>query len=90
VARIFNLAIRDPVLLLGVFLILSWAGLSYLIEFRMRRAGYGYNPFKFPRAFKYASVRGKHGWSPWPAYLVWPCLLGGIVLLAVGVTLLPK
>jgi hypothetical protein len=29
-------------------------------------------------------VRRKYGWSPWPVYCLWPCLVGGIVCLVLG------
>jgi predicted benzoate:H+ symporter BenE len=35
-----------------------------------------------PRA--YLRAASKYGWSPWPAYAVWLCLVSGIVLLVAG------
>jgi MFS superfamily sulfate permease-like transporter len=33
---------------------------------------------------QYLKVRSRHGWSPWPAYLLWPCLLAGVFSLVFG------
>lgn len=33
---------------------------------------------------EYLKVRRKYGWSPWPVYCLWPCLVGGIVCLVLG------
>jgi hypothetical protein len=55
----------------------------------MRSIGYNTNPmFTRPSDWglpaKYLKVRSEHGWSPWPAYLLWPSLILGIVSLVVG------
>lgn len=32
----------------------------------------------------YLRVRSQQGWSPWPAYLIWPFGIVGVILLVMG------
>jgi hypothetical protein len=59
------------------------------VQFKMRGIGYKtYPAFAIPSDWalpaKYLRVRKQYGWSPWPVYLLWPCLIAGVVCLIVG------
>jgi hypothetical protein len=74
----------------GFVLLFTFAVLFAHIQFKIREVGYQTYPmFARPRdcglPMEYLKVRAKYGWSPWPAYLVWPCLAAGIILLVAGV-----
>jgi len=82
---------HDPAVVLGFFLIGSGAVLFVHIQFKMRAVGYDTFPLiSTPKdwglPFEYLKIRGKHGWSPWPAYLVWPCYVAGTALLLFGLS----
>ena len=84
----------DPGLALGLALVASAVALFIYIELRMRDIGYKPSPFTKPikyhnLPFEYLRVRARRGWSPWPAYLIWPCLIVGLLLLVFGVAHLP-
>jgi hypothetical protein len=87
-----GLARHDPLVVLGFLLfgLCGWA--SAHIQLKLVRAGYdrpvsGRLMVTFPR--KYLEVSAQHGWSPWPAYLVWISVLAGAASLAVGLFRLP-
>ena len=46
------------------------------------------HPFPHPADWElsahYLAIRSKYGWSPWPAYLMWPCQISAVLLLLVG------
>jgi hypothetical protein len=72
-------------------LIFTFSVLFVHIQFKMREVGYRTYPlFARPRDWglpaEYLRIRKRRGWSPWPVYLMWPCLISGIVLLIVGVS----
>jgi hypothetical protein len=84
---------HDPAVVAGLVLIGSSSVLFIHIQLKMIRAGYrtSYLFFGKPLSWngwdtpaKYLKVRDKHDWSPWPVYLVGPCLLAGIALLVFG------
>ena len=89
-SAIIYIAQRDALTILGVLLVGVYA-LSFVhIQNKMRGIGY-----KTHRVFggplrdwalpaEYLKIRRRHGWSAWPAYLLWPCLALGIVSLVVG------
>jgi hypothetical protein len=33
---------------------------------------------------EYLRIRSQHGWSPWPAYLIWPAAATGVLFLLLG------
>ncbi len=81
---------HDPAAVLG-FAFLGASGVLFIhIQLKMREAGYrtypgvhGRNDYRLP--FEYLRIRAKCGWSAWPAYLVWPCAVAGIILLVFDV-----
>jgi hypothetical protein len=86
---IVEMARHDPMALLGFLLIGAFAVLFFRVQFKMQKAGYKtYDVFVSSRKYgmptEYLRIRKQHGWSPWPAYLLWPCLLAGIALLIAG------
>lgn len=87
------LAQHDPAAVVGLAVIGIGAVLFIHVQFKMVRAGYktSYSFFRHPTSpngwdtpFLYLKVRMKHNWSPWPAYLCLPCMVGGMVFLVVG------
>jgi hypothetical protein len=80
---------HDPFVVLGFLLIGAYAVLFVHIQFKMRSVGYKTYPMvsrpsDWGLAVKYLKIRSQHGWSPWPAYLLWPSLILGVVTLVVG------
>jgi hypothetical protein len=84
---------HDPAVLVGLFLIGLAAILFIHIQLKMLRAGYktSYTFFKKPMSSngwdtpgEYLKIRTRHGWSPWPVYLLGPCILLGILALVLG------
>lgn len=81
---------HNPAPVFGFILIGAFTVLFAHIQFKMREVGYQTYPlFARPRDYRlpieYLRVRAKYGWLPWPAYLAWPCLAAGIILLVVGI-----
>ena len=86
---LFYMTRHDPMVVVGFLLVGTFSILFIHIQFKMRSIGYNTNPmFTRPSDWglpaKYLKVRSEHGWSPWPAYLLWPSLILGIVGLVVG------
>jgi hypothetical protein len=84
---------HDPAVIVGFLLIGSAAVLFIHIQLKMIRAGYktSYAFFGKPLSAngwdtpgQYLKVRAKHGWSPWPVYLLGLCVVLGIVVLVLG------
>jgi hypothetical protein len=83
---------HNPLLLLGLGLVAVFLLLLAYIKFKLKDSGYGTAPLFFhPRDWElpadYLQVQSKHGWSPWPVYLIWPCLVAGVVSLVAGLVL---
>ena len=88
------LARHDPAAIGGLFLIGCSSALFIHIQLKMIRAGYktsytffGLKPFRangWDTPAQYLKIRSKHSWSPWPAYLLFPCTIIGIGLLVFG------
>jgi len=75
--------------LLGLGLVAVFLLLLAYIKFKLKDSGYGTAPLFFhPRDWElpanYLRVQSKHGWSPWPEVLIWPCLVAGVASLLVG------
>jgi hypothetical protein len=90
---IFYMARRDPLAILGFVLLVFFAVFFAHVQFKMKGIGVKTNPvFARPRDLGlpagYLRVRAEHGWSPWPVYLMWPCVALGIVALVAGLFLL--
>jgi hypothetical protein len=80
---------HDPMVVVGLLLVGVSSILFIHIQFKMRSVGFKTYPmFTRPSDWglpsKYLKIRCEHGWSPWPAYLLWPSLILGIVSLVVG------
>jgi len=79
---------HDPVAVAGFLLIGGFAVLWFHIQLKMVRAGYKTSGqvllFGWDTPMQYLKVRSRHDWSPWPAYLLWPCLLAGVIGLVFG------
>ncbi len=85
---------HDPALVLGFLLVGVSAVLYNHMQMNMVREGYKPSYSFFipavisPKAWtsltEYLRVRSKHGWSPWPAYLIWPSFFVGVALLLFG------
>jgi hypothetical protein len=84
------MAKHDPAVVAGLLLIGCSSVLLIHIQFKMIRAGYktslgkplGWRGWDTP--VYYLKVRTKHEWSPWPAYLVFPCIFAGVGFLVLG------
>jgi hypothetical protein len=75
-------------LYIGVFLLACFVSIHYFLYLRLRDTGYKKHIFNFLLVeipVDYLRVRAKYGWSPWPAYIVWPALIGGLVVFFIGV-----
>lgn len=81
----------DPAAILGFLPIGAFAVLFFHVQLKMQKVGYkAYDVFVSSRKGRlpaeYLRIRKQWGWSLWPAYLIWPCLFAGIVVLIVGVS----
>ena len=91
--HIISYMVRHDPLVVGGFVLMSTFSVLFVhVQFKMREIGYKTNPlFSRPSDWglptKYLTVRKEHGWSPWPVYLMLPCLLLGFVALVVGLFL---
>jgi predicted benzoate:H+ symporter BenE len=85
---------HDPMAVIGFVLIGASAVLAFHLHRKLLEVGLDTSNLFFrvpntavwtvPRA--YLKARSKHGWSPWPAYAVWLCMVSGIALLIVGLS----
>lgn len=80
---------HDPTVVAGFSLVGVAAVLFFHVLLQMDRAGLRSLSFFLPAKnwsvpVQYLKVRKQYGWSPWPVYLLWPCLLGGVACLVVG------
>ena len=84
---------HDPMPVLGFILAGASAVLSFHLHRKLQEAGER-NPnqlitipstalWTLPRA--YLEARSRHGWSAWPAYAVWACVVSGSALLLASV-----
>lgn len=71
----------------GIILIGCSAALHYFLYISLREAGRNYIAFNWfwPVLFDYFKLRSEHGWPRWPAYLVLPTVVLGLLLVLVGV-----
>jgi hypothetical protein len=75
-------------LFVGIFFLAASAILHYYIYLRLRDAGHNKDIANFLLVevpVDYWRLRAKYEWSPWPAILVWPALIAGLVLFVLGV-----
>jgi hypothetical protein len=80
---------HDPTVVAGFALVGVAGFLFFHVLLQMDRVGLRSNAFFVPSKnwvvpAQYLKVRKKYGWSAWPVYLLWPCLVGGVVCLVVG------
>lgn len=84
------IARHDPVAVVGLLLIGCAGVLFFHIQLKMIRAGYKTSYGKpltaqgWDTPGQYLKVCEKHGWSPWPVYLLAPCTLLGAAALVFG------
>lgn len=80
---------HDPAVIIGLCLIGTASGLFFHLQLKMARAGYKTSYAFFGEPFgangwdtpvQYLKLRAKHGWSPWPAYLLGPRVLLRVVV----------
>ena len=80
---------HNPFLLLGWVLGFSLIGMAGVLHFYMLRklVASGYKVqilngliWRLPAAYRKGRNEGQN-WPSWPEYLVWPCVIAGIVLL---------
>jgi hypothetical protein len=91
--QVVHMARHDPAAIVGFLLIGVFGVLFIHIQRKMIRAGYK-TSFTSTRILfvargwdtpgQYLKVCERHGWSPWPAYLLAPCILLGIASLVFG------
>ena len=86
---LIEFARHDPLAILGFGLVGGFAVVLFHIQSRMNSAGFKINFFgglvsNWRLPAEYLKARKQHHWPAWPAYLVWPCLIAGIVLLVIG------
>jgi hypothetical protein len=70
---------HDPLVVLGFLLVGLSAVLSFIVFRRLATCGYktgGYFAMwpmivTVPLAYLHLKARSQHGWSAWPAYLIW-------------------
>ena len=85
-----NLIVRhNSFLLLGSGLVVVFFLLLAYIKFKLKHSGCATAPLFFhPRDWElpanYLQGESKHGWSPWPEFLIWPCLVAGVLSSLVG------
>jgi len=81
---------HDPLLIAGLILIGISGILSISIQLKLVRLGHKFPYSKYltksnwdlPQ--QYLRIRTEQGWSPWPAYLIWPAGIVGVICLLVG------
>ncbi len=86
---VFYIVRNNLFFLLGLGLVAVFLLLLAYIKFKLKDSGYGtaslfFHPRDWELPANYLRVQSKHGWSPWPVYLIWPCLVAGVVSLLVG------
>jgi len=72
----------------GIFLLAGFSITHYYLYLRLRDVGYRKSIFNFLLGevpVDYLRLSRKHGWPRWPAYVIWPILVSGLILLSVGV-----
>jgi hypothetical protein len=81
---------KNPLVIVGfIFIGISGVLLAH-IQLKMVRIGnkvpYGkyLTRQNFDVPLQYLRIRNQHGWSPWPAYLLWPAAVIGVVCLVIG------
>ncbi|MGH9688644.1 MAG: hypothetical protein ACRD5K_16290 [Candidatus Acidiferrales bacterium] len=82
---------HDPLPVLGFLFLGASAVLFFHIQSAMAKAGHKVHFQGFILDIglpgEYLKTRTRHGWAAWPAYVVWPCLILGILLLIGGLAL---
>ncbi len=87
------MAKHDPLAILGFCLLGAQGVLFFHMLLKMSRAGFEVAYWRFDGKYRlpaeYLKAGKERGWSPWPAYLIWPCLALGVAALVGGLILLP-
>lgn len=90
---LINVLQHNPLAVLAFLLIGVSSALYMYIQLKMIRAGYvsSYSFLKYTLGWfgqdvppNYFEIGKKHGWSLWPAFLMWPCFFVGLILLLIA------
>ena len=81
--------LHNPILALGLWLFAASLMLVFQIKSKMMKlepeaVRLFPHPSDWELSSHYLAVRSEYGWSPWPVYLMWPCQVGGVLTLLVG------
>jgi hypothetical protein len=94
---IMGMVRHDPLLIVGLLLVGLSGWLSFVVYRRLAQNGYEWPGYReswpligtMPLAYLYLRARKENGWSPWPAYSIWICLITGLAALVAGLFRLP-
>ena len=78
---------HDPAVVTGFSLMGLTGFLFFHLQYKVDKAGVKTNYLsleKWNAQSQYLQIRSRHGWSPWPAYLIVPSFLLGIAALIFG------
>jgi hypothetical protein len=80
---------HDPAVVAGFSLVGVAAILFFHVLLQMDRVALRSYTFLHPIKRwgipgQYLKVRKQYGWPAWPVYLLWPCLVGGVACLVIG------
>ena len=81
--------LHNPVLAVGLWLCAASLLLVFEIKSKMMELEHETvhlfpHPADWELTAHYLEVRSRHGWSPWPVYLMWSCQVAGVLTLLVG------
>ena len=76
-----------PLFSLGLLLVGCFSAIHFSIHFKLRRNGYKNTGMLLgiPDQIEYMKVRKRHGWPVWPVYVMWFCLIAGVILIVLGI-----
>jgi hypothetical protein len=91
--HLISFAVRHcPLFVLGFVLIGAGAAFDFHVKHTLQKAGFPVNFFvrdyRLASMRQYLKSRSGHGWSPWPAYLILPALITGLISLIAGLFLM--
>jgi hypothetical protein len=88
-----NILLRNRLATLGFLLIGASSAMYVYVQVKLLRSRHIslYRSFKYTLGWfgrdappNYFEIGRKHGWSPWPAFLMWPCFFVGLILLLIA------
>jgi len=76
-----------PLMFLGLLLVGCFSTIHIWMYFSLRRNGHRNSGFFLGIAdqIEYMKVRKQHGWPAWPIYVMWLCLIAGVILMGAWV-----